>query len=239
MPSYQMNYLELADLIYAMDHFPPNTPRRWDTISEYMTVRRQLTANAVERIPRLDLDTDTTTGTHCAKRRRIQFAPSPKLCKDVGMYNTTEGGSLINSLISQRSPLYLNPSKNSTLKPLVLTPLRKECCGSSLIVRNRPCFPVVYTTNGTFLAANFHGKCQHCSMTYYCNRYESTTEQLEYFEPIESVTYFQTSTQTAFGVKYLEHVTTCWQFAMLHLSQLQGCTMQTMQLLITTTLEYL
>ena len=118
-----------------------------------------------------------------------------------------EQGSLINSLTSKRSPLYLNPSKNSTLKPLVLTPLRKECCGSSLIVRNWPCFPVVYTTNGTFLAANFHGKCKQCLMTHYCNRYESTTEQLEYFEPIESVTYFQTSTQTTFEVKYLEHVT--------------------------------
>ena len=59
MPSYQMNYLELVDLIYVMAHFPPNTPRRWDTISEYMTVRRQLTTNAVERIPYLDLDIDT------------------------------------------------------------------------------------------------------------------------------------------------------------------------------------
>ena len=38
------------------------------------------------------------------------------------------------------------PQKNA-LKPLVLLPPIKECCGALTDIRNRPAFPIVYTLN--------------------------------------------------------------------------------------------
>jgi len=42
MASYEVDYLQLADLLYASDHFPPNTPKRWEEVAHYMSKRKAL-----------------------------------------------------------------------------------------------------------------------------------------------------------------------------------------------------
>ena len=42
MASYELNYLQLADLLYALDHFPPKTPKRWEEVADYMSKRKAL-----------------------------------------------------------------------------------------------------------------------------------------------------------------------------------------------------
>ena len=51
----------------------------------------------------------------------------------------------------------------SDTSALILLPPVNECYGAATIVRNRPSFPLVYTTRGTFVAAAFSAECRHCT----------------------------------------------------------------------------
>ena len=33
--SFLVNYLQVAALLFALDHYPENTPRRWEAIAAY------------------------------------------------------------------------------------------------------------------------------------------------------------------------------------------------------------
>ena len=69
-------------------------------------------------------------------------------------------------------PLLSTPDRKSPLKPLILTPPVSTCCDSNIQIRNRPSFPIVYTRNGTFVAASYHGQCQKCKRLFYPSHYE-------------------------------------------------------------------
>ena len=45
------------------------------------------------------------------------------------------------------------------LKHIILAPRIGECCGEPIVMRNRPSFPLVYTTKGAFFAALYNGEC--------------------------------------------------------------------------------
>ena len=87
-----------------------------------------------------------------------------------------ENCKLVYRLISNKYPfsLHINIAEalfkrggKTAFKPAVLVPCRTECCGSKIKVDNRPSFPLVYTTKGTYVAALFHGQCAKCKTMWY------------------------------------------------------------------------
>ena len=206
MASYEVDYLQLADLLYASDHFPPNTPKRWEEVAHYMSKRKALYGST--NIAKMQIRTQP--GCSTPKCKKLDFTCTPKQCQEIGTF-LTEDSSFIDALHTQSIPLYSTPSKGSALKPLVLTSYRKECCGAPVIMRYRPSFPVVYTIQGVLIAAAFHAYCQHCHFSYYINSC-ANTDEIEYYHTIGDVEYFQTTLQTIFEVSFLKEVTNLLAF---------------------------
>ena len=100
-------------------------------------------------------------------------------------------------------------SNTSTLKQLILVPSVKECCGAATIVHNRPPFPLVYTTKGTFVAATFSAECRHCSKKYHLSYYEDMSQEGKhrFYYSFKDATYFQVTSQTIFEIALLEDIT--------------------------------
>ena len=73
------------------------------------------------------------------------------------------------------------------------------------ILQNRPSFPIVYTTSGTYIAASYSGQCKTCNTAYQPSYYEVQKEQ--YFYNLTNQKYLQISSQTAFELSYLDNVT--------------------------------
>jgi len=83
--------------------------------------------------------------------------------------------------------------------------------------RNRPSFPVVYTTRGTLLAAAFSGTCTVCGAVFSHSHFEprphGDDEKAEFFFDPTHSPYFQITGQSVFEVRLLEQVTadcSCW-----------------------------
>ena len=73
-------------------------------------------------------------------------------------------------------------------------------------MRNRPSFPLVYTTQGTFVAALFNGECHKgCSKKFHYSYYQQG-DVTKYYIP-QGEKYFQYSSQTVFETALLEDVT--------------------------------
>ena len=84
------------------------------------------------------------------------------------------------------------------------------CCGSSITIRNRPSFPIVYTSHGTSVAAAFNGNCKKCKKVYYYSYFEdspasesdvnkdSKDQRRVYYDFAPDMQYFQVSNKTIF-----------------------------------------
>ena len=95
----------------------------------------------------------------------------------------------------------------SALKQLILLPPDKECCAT--IVRNRPSFPLVYTTRGTLVAAAFSAERRHCTKKYHLSYYKEMSQKSKYrfyYSPKNAI-YFQFTSQTIFEIALLEDIT--------------------------------
>ena len=94
-----------------------------------------------------------------------------------------------------------------------------ECCGHPVTVRNRPSFPLVYTTRGTFVGAAFSAECRSpsCGRRYFPSHYEvpqigiADCDELQYqqffYDPESNGPYFQTTSQTVFEISLLRDIT--------------------------------
>ena len=74
--------------------------------------------------------------------------------------------------------------------------------------RNRPSFPLMYTTEGTFVAASFSGTCSNCGAVIHHSHYEPKSDKKveHFFDPGHSP-YIQVSLQTVFSTVLLQQVT--------------------------------
>ena len=99
-----------------------------------------------------------------------------------------------------------------SLKLIVFLPPVHECCSSLLKLDPCPSCPLVYTTNGTFVGAMFHGKCRKCDCNYYYSYWEMCDGegaiQRYYYDPISNPQeYFQYSSSSLFEVRLLNDIT--------------------------------
>lgn len=75
---------------------------------------------------------------------------------------------------------------------------------------NRPSFPLVYTTKGTYVAPLVHGQCAKCKTTWYSS-YKITSDNGRIFTDLAAADdegYLQITCQTVFEKKLLNDVST-------------------------------
>ncbi len=189
-----IKYCELQALLFAAKHIPERIPMRWEAVSRFVSDTRGGESDETPfniELPALQ----TNHGVFCS---------TPEACKKTfeSISACLQLQSLSKDSLERRMCCY--PEKN-VLKPLVLFPPVKECCGSQTHIRNRPCFPLVYTSNGTYVAAMYNSKCRHCTKKFHVSFYEDG-DQTFFYDPNDG-RFFQVTSQTVFEVALLDNIT--------------------------------
>ena len=87
-----------------------------------------------------------------------------------------EGCRSVNKLLRKSYPsVFRNDLKSklfrrsgkSAFKPIILLPTVGKCCSKTIKMDHRPSFVVVYTMTGTYVGAQFHGRCYSCGTVFY------------------------------------------------------------------------
>lgn len=187
-------FADVSLLCMAAKHFPERTPKRWNLITT-------LVSDCTE-----GKDSPEVTLLDKGKNRYSQSADDFKRVYEII-------GSSFPCMLEAAEDKLLHQlgtySDTSALKQLILMPSVKECCGAPTVIRNRPSFPLVYTTKGTFVAAAFSAECRHCSKKYHISYYEETLQESKkrFYYSLKDATYFQATSQTVFEIALLEDIT--------------------------------
>lgn len=192
MPSVYVYYEELNALLFSVHHFPGGTPNQCELI------RSQ---NVEESSPKVCLE-QSFTATH---NIRLYDLKNRENCKLVYKLITNKYPSLTHRNIAEA---LFKRSVKTAFKLVVLIPFQTECCGSKIKVDNRPSFPLVYTTKGSYVAALFHGQCVKCKTAWYPNYKITSDNRCVYIDPSEAGDkgYFQITSQTVFEKKLLNDI---------------------------------
>ncbi len=161
-----LNFLQLSALVCS-GSLSRKYAKRWEAIALYVELSNGVPSGQNE----LDYFTMEMIGAvqdeagQKAKRAKILFSGTPAHCKDLAAIANNLYPHIIETTKNKYQPLLSNPDRKCPLEPLVLTPPLTQCCGVKITIRNRPSFPTVYTSNGTFVAATYHGQCLNCKTT--------------------------------------------------------------------------
>ena len=194
-PGLVIGTIELQLLCDALRHFPSQRPKRWELVAQLVSTG---TAKFASTGPDLHLHGGA-----------VRFTPVQQHCRSLSLLLHEHYPALLeynNTFVTEA--LFQQPQKDA-FKPIVLIPPIETCCGLSVVVRNRPSFPLVYTTQGTLIAACFHLQCrsEKCGKKYYLSHYERHIEghKQQYYYQSTNVNqhYFQVKN------KYTLHVWQC------------------------------
>ena len=202
---FVLTYLQLAALLFALNHFPEALPKRWDTISLYVGLccKSEKSVSNYSDVVSVSVEI-RSEGEPAKKKTRKSFSGLPNECKYQQFFNVAIMPACYSTKILYQ-PLLCAPDISSLIKPLILIPPVSTCCNSKITLRNRPSFPIVYTLSGTYIAVSYHGHCKTCSTIYHPTYYEVQKEH--YLYDLNDQKYVQISSQTAFEVSYLDSTT--------------------------------
>ena len=191
----QLKLSELSTLCFAARHIPERTPKKWELVSKFVF------DNADQVSPDVQLTFGRSLPTPIQR--------SPHELKDIHRTLCSEWKNCsTDCLLQMKMGVY---SDRSALKSLVLLPSTKECCDTPTIIRNRPTFPLVYTMQGTFVAAMYTAECKHCTrkfhLSFYTEQAGDNSQVSQFFYDPEGAKYFQISSQTLFEVALLHDIT--------------------------------
>ena len=198
--AFSITYDELGALCFASKHIPDHTPKRWDLIS---TLVRDSSISGNKENQTSTMTLFEEAGVSDAKI--IQFDKSSTLCKDVAKLLLTKYQSIFNFSEHNLTCILDSYVERVALKHTILLPQEKVCCGDTIIIRNRPSFPLVYTTNGTYIAALFTGECRRCTKKLFYSYYQCG-DQLHYYNH-NALKFFQLSAQTVFEIALICDIT--------------------------------
>lgn len=158
--------LELQALCDALRHFLTRTPNRWELVAK-------LVSSTTVKLNSLGPDLCLQGSV-----RGFRFKPQPDHCRSLSNLLHQDYPALLkytDAMVTE--PLFCHPEQDA-FKPLVLLPHVDSCCEMPVMVRNRPSFPLVYTTQGTLVAACFHSECRSPKFRrkYYLSHYEVPTQ---------------------------------------------------------------
>lgn len=187
-----ISYRELGILCAATKHVPQCTPKRWDLISTIVCdcVNNE---NEIPLASTLQLHIQETEGV-----KYKNFDKSPSCCKEAVRIICSKYKQLFDDSLTLIQDTLISYVDKTALKRIILLPPVKECCAEPILIRNRPSFPLVFTTQGTFVAALFSGECRRGCSKKFSHSYYHQGEKLHYFNPGDSE-YFHISTQTIFS----------------------------------------
>ncbi len=177
LTAFLVNYLQLSALLHALEHFPENTPKRWDAIATYIALMQPSACSSDNTgmdkvieccIEEVAIDSKSNT-SH--KRSKRVFSATTTDCKELTNILQSSYLHIFRAMRDQYQPLYSTPDRSSPLKPIVLTP-PIDTCSSHIKLSYRASSPIVYTINGTFIAASYHGTCTKCNKVYFPSYYE-------------------------------------------------------------------
>ena len=150
-----LSFSQLKSLLFGLEHFPEKTPLRWPLIAKYVSEVKSQDKTKI----RIGGSLKPKSGD------AEEFRNTPEECKTVAQWLTKNYPTLLES-VDETEPFF-NGSEKDAFKPIVLLPLKLSCCGSCVTIRNKPCFPIVYTSHGTKVAASFHDTYKSSKKVYY------------------------------------------------------------------------
>ena len=201
-----LSFSQLKSLLFALEHFPEKTPLRWSLIAKYVSESKVEDKTKI----RIGGSLKSKSG------EEEEFNPTPEECKTVSQWLTKNHPQLLESF--DESEPFFKWSEKDAFKPIVLLPSKLKCCGSSITIRNRPSFPVVYTSHGTNVAASFNGNCKTCRKVYYYSYFEdcpvsesdsnkdSKDQRRVYYDFSPDLKYFQVSNKTMFETHLVKDI---------------------------------
>ena len=154
---------EMNALRFAANHIPERIPKRWDMVSRFVAdITDEISADVqviLPGVPELPYTQSIPTHLREVHKSICQSWPAFSHCNDTTL----------------QAKMGMYPDKTG-LKHLVLLPPVKECCDSPTTIRNRPSFPLVYTMQGTLVAAMYTAECKHCSRKYHLSYYQEASD---------------------------------------------------------------
>ena len=190
-----VDHEELNSFLFGIGHFQEGTPNRF-----------QLVAELVRSQPK-ELNTVTPSvclGGSIEKNGEHLHLTDKTNCTTVFKVLQTKFPSLLKRDLNSR---LFKHSGRSAFKPVILLPAKTHCCGKNIKMDNRPSFPLVYTMQGTYVGALFHGQCDKCKVKYFPN-YKITNEGCKIFEDDNPARnrYFQVTSKTVFETQLLQDI---------------------------------
>lgn len=180
-----VNYKQLNSFICAIGHFPSNTPNRWELVSEYI----KSDCNELDYE-----DLQVSLGECGHGKLKIFNLRDGQECRTMNRLLETKYPGLLNK---DTSSFLFKRSGKTAFKSILLLPTSSQCCGKTLKYDNRPSFPIVYTTKGSFVGALFHGECLVCKTKHFPGYQVKSTGEKVYHDPKAS-RYFQVTSKTVF-----------------------------------------
>lgn len=112
-----------------------------------------------------------------------EFDKTPPACKEVAKLLYAKYKGIFEFSEAFMANILHSYVEKTALRHIILLPHETICCGESIVIRNRPSFPIVYTSNGTFVAALFHGECRKSCSKKFSYSYWQSESQLYYYNP--------------------------------------------------------
>lgn len=190
-----ITYFQFETLRFATKHIPQGTPKRWDLISTLVND----CSSACNDSPHMLLKENDAS---CIRL----FDRSASDCKEVVRMLCLKYKGMFEFSESTISKMLLTYVEKSALKYIILLPHAKECCGEPIIIRNRPTFPLVYTSKGTFVAAMFSGECRRGCSNKFCYSYYLHDSKTHYYS-LTGNFFFHITSKTIFDTSLLEDIT--------------------------------
>ena len=126
-------YLQLAALLFAMNHFPEGLPKRWDTVSLYVELCcKKEDSQSLDQLNMAHISVEIASdlpGGEPRKRMRKSFTGLPQECRQVAtiLLSNPDYADLCRSTKIFYQQLLCAPDISSSLKPLILIPPISTC----------------------------------------------------------------------------------------------------------------
>ena len=177
----EVSQAQLRRIIFAVEYLPADCPNFWEAVYKFAC----LGSASI-----LDVQKVKVLAENLQVLEEQAFATDKVLRQELQSMNHAKAGPLGIVLISKR----------------------KDCqkCGGKLLIRNdRPSKVTIYTeSQGTVLGSHFHKFCQNsrkgCRYIQYYGYYSLSTESTYYSSNFEDLSYFVSTSKTAFEISLLK-----------------------------------
>ena len=158
MCAFVTKFEELNAFIFGIKHIREGTPCRWELVAEF--VKGKTMNNSDGDVPTVCLG---KRGGESYKGKCVDLKKKDD-CRMLSRFLAKNYPFLVSKEFNVSQ---LNVGGKTANKAVILLPPVLTCCGKRIKMDGRPSFPCVYTMNGTYVGAQFHGQCCNCKSIFY------------------------------------------------------------------------